>query len=139
MELARPGLVAVAQVVTHAGQFGADTSLDTDLFQQIEHQPLYRVRRAQAAMQGFVRMAQAQRQAIGRAAKGGEVVARQRRMQVRRKERQPLPAPVQTAAAKVQVALAAQRTDSGRAEFLDLLLSAPQFAPRSWCQLALCA
>ena len=65
------------------------------------------------------RNAQPQRQAVGRAAKRGEVVVARATGAGAAHTAAAAPAAVQAPAAEVQVALAGQRADGGRAQFLD--------------------
>ena len=125
VKVQRPGFVAVAQVVDHAAQAGVGRQrLDAKLLEQVEDQALGRIFGPQRCMPGRVAVLQAQRQAVGRAAERVEVVVRQRRVQVRREQRQRVSAAVQAARAEVQVALAGDRTDRGDAELFDVLLAA---------------
>jgi len=68
--------------------------------------------------------AQAQSHRVGGAAKRGEVVGTGLRVKVGREGRQGAVVSVQTPTPKVQVWLAAQRTDRGRAQVIDALLVA---------------
>ena len=120
----RPRVVAMAQVAPRAGHGRRHQRFDAVLLEQVEDRALDRVGRRERGVQGRIRERQAQGEAVGGAAKRGEVVALEVGVQVRREQRQGAPAAVQAAAAEVQVGLAGDGADRCGAELLDLLLVA---------------
>jgi hypothetical protein len=118
----RPLLVTVPQVVTHAGHDLGRERFDAELLEHFEQHAFDRLFGAKAFMQCRIGRGEPQCESIGHAAERGEIVGVGRGMQVRREPRQRHAPPVQTLAAKMQVALAAEGAHRARAELGDLLL-----------------
>ena len=123
VEGAQPGFETVLEVALHAGPFIGGQRFDAELFEHVEQRAFDAAGWGQALVQLIVGARQPQRQAIGGAAKGGEVVVLDIGVQVRGVERQAHAAPMQAPAAEVQVALAGEGMDRGDAKRLDVLLA----------------
>ena len=98
--------MALVQVAAHARHALGHERLGAELLEQVEERALDRIGRGEAAVQRGVGAREPQREAVGRAAKGLEVVLVGVRVQVRCPPRQRFAPAVQAMPAEVQVALA---------------------------------
>ena len=124
VEGAQPGVEALPKIALHAGPFIAGQRLDAELFEHVEQRAFDAAGRGQTPVQCVIRGRQPQSQTIGGAAKRREIVALDIGVQVGGVQRQPHPAPMQTSAAEMQVALSREGLDRGDAKRLDVQLAA---------------